>query len=227
MIETYDVRDFLGKGKDQFHIEGEVRCSRAAKSKINITPMGAAPSKRSFQLEISDVSFVGAVLFGVGPGKHRCAIETAGKLKAVINFWRNSALWIGERTTINNARIFLDNAEMKVGKDNLWSDEIIVQTSDQHGIHDLDSGFILRAGRREMTFEEHVWIGRRALIMPDVRIGRGSIVGAGSTVTRDIDSFCVAAGSPARIVRSNSTWSRSPHNFSEYEKDWVAENRPS
>jgi serine acetyltransferase len=46
-------------------------------------------------------------------------------------------------------------------------------------------------------------------------------------VTRDIDSFCVAAGSPARIVRSNSTWSRSPHNFSEYEKDWVAENRPS
>lgn len=51
--------------------------------------------------------------------------------------------------------------------------------------------------------EENCFIGARALIMPGVTIGRNSIVAAGAIVTKDVPPFSIAAGNPARIVRSD------------------------
>ena len=53
-----------------------------------------------------------------------------------------------------------------------------------------------------VTIEENVWIGENVCILPGVHIGRGSVIGAGAVVTRDIPEFSVAAGNPARIIRS-------------------------
>ena len=46
-----------------------------------------------------------------------------------------------------------------------------------------------------------VWIGENATIMPGVKIGNEVIIGAGSIVTKDIPSNCIAAGNPARVIR--------------------------
>jgi acetyltransferase-like isoleucine patch superfamily enzyme len=51
------------------------------------------------------------------------------------------------------------------------------------------------------TVEDDVSIGGNATILPGVRIGRGSLIGAGSVVTRDVAPDVVVAGSPARVVR--------------------------
>lgn len=48
---------------------------------------------------------------------------------------------------------------------------------------------------------EGSWIGAGAVIVGNVRIGKGSVVGANSVVVRDIPDFCVAAGTPAQIVK--------------------------
>jgi maltose O-acetyltransferase len=45
-----------------------------------------------------------------------------------------------------------------------------------------------------------VWIGAGAILLPGVSIGDGAIIGAGSVVTRSIESGVVAAGSPAKPV---------------------------
>ncbi len=45
------------------------------------------------------------------------------------------------------------------------------------------------------------FLGFGTVVLPNVRIGEYVIVGANSVVTKDIDSFCVAAGSPARILK--------------------------
>jgi galactoside O-acetyltransferase len=42
------------------------------------------------------------------------------------------------------------------------------------------------------------------IVLPGVRIGTGSVVAAGSVVTRDIPPFSLAAGTPARVIRELS-----------------------
>lgn len=52
-----------------------------------------------------------------------------------------------------------------------------------------------------VTIEDDVWIGGGSIILPGVTIGRGSVIGAGSIVTRDIPANCVAVGNPCRVLR--------------------------
>jgi virginiamycin A acetyltransferase len=52
-----------------------------------------------------------------------------------------------------------------------------------------------------IIIEEDVWIGSNSIIMPGVKIGRGSVIGGGSVVTRDIPMYSIAYGNPA-VVKS-------------------------
>lgn len=54
---------------------------------------------------------------------------------------------------------------------------------------------------QKIVIEDDVWIGARVTILQGVRIGKGSIVAAGSVVTRDVPPFSVTAVNPARVVR--------------------------
>jgi len=47
---------------------------------------------------------------------------------------------------------------------------------------------------------DHTFVGFGSVILPNVRIGRNCVIGANSTVTRDIPDYCVAAGTPAKIL---------------------------
>lgn len=46
-----------------------------------------------------------------------------------------------------------------------------------------------------------MWIGESAILMSGVHIGRGAIIGAGAVVTKDIPSYAVAVGVPARVIK--------------------------
>ena len=52
-----------------------------------------------------------------------------------------------------------------------------------------------------ICLEENVWLGARVIVLPGVRIGKDSVIGAGSVVTRDIPARVVAAGVPARVIK--------------------------
>jgi acetyltransferase-like isoleucine patch superfamily enzyme len=54
---------------------------------------------------------------------------------------------------------------------------------------------------RPVRIGKGAWIGSGVTILKGVTIGRGSVVGANSVVTRDVPDYCVAAGSPAVIVK--------------------------
>ncbi len=53
----------------------------------------------------------------------------------------------------------------------------------------------------DVVIESDVWVGARAVILNGVRIGRGSIVGAGAIVTKSCPPYSILAGVPARIIR--------------------------
>jgi maltose O-acetyltransferase len=53
---------------------------------------------------------------------------------------------------------------------------------------------------------DNVWIGTRVIIMPGVKIGSNSIIGAGSVVTKSFPENCVIAGVPAKIIKTREPW---------------------
>ncbi|MGJ8485835.1 DapH/DapD/GlmU-related protein [Pseudoalteromonas sp. SYSU M81236] len=63
-----------------------------------------------------------------------------------------------------------------------------------------------RSYRKAITIGDNVFIGWGSIILPGVTIGSNSIIGAGSVVTKDIPDGVVAAGNPAKIVKSTDDY---------------------
>ena len=55
---------------------------------------------------------------------------------------------------------------------------------------------------KPIVVESNAWIGAGAIILGGVKIGKGSVIGAGSVVTADVPPRCVAAGNPARVIKN-------------------------
>jgi acetyltransferase-like isoleucine patch superfamily enzyme len=182
-------------------------CTQATLAKITImTP--PVPGRRDYRIEVTAPNLRGAVRISLGPGSGTIRIDTAGPVQMDIRTWREMSLHIATGTTISSARLVCDNADISVGKDGLWSDEILVQSNDQHGIIDLTDMSVLNDHRRTIHIAEHVWIGRRTVIMPDVSIGAGDILGTAAVLTGNMSAHTVFGGVPARQLRDNVSWSR-------------------
>lgn len=54
---------------------------------------------------------------------------------------------------------------------------------------------------KKVEIDENVWIGENVCVLPGVHIGRNSIIGAGSVVTKDIPSYSIAVGIPAKVIK--------------------------
>jgi len=54
---------------------------------------------------------------------------------------------------------------------------------------------------QKVTICDDVWIGARVIILPGVTIGKGSIIGAGAVVTKDVPEYAVMGGVPARVIK--------------------------
>lgn len=90
-----------------------------------------------------------------------------------------------------------------IGDDVMMGPECIIYTSNHS--HKLTDNPMCHQGfeaERPVTIGDDVWIGGRVIILPGVNIGRGCIIGAGAVVTKDVPDYSIAAGNPARIVKS-------------------------
>ena len=55
-----------------------------------------------------------------------------------------------------------------------------------------------------ITIENDVWLGTGVVVLPNITIGEGAVVGANSVVTRDVKPYTIVGGSPARLIREVS-----------------------
>lgn len=55
--------------------------------------------------------------------------------------------------------------------------------------------------RGDITIHDHVWIGAGVVIMPNVTIGKCSIIAANSFVSGNVDAYCLYGGSPAKKIK--------------------------
>ena len=71
-----------------------------------------------------------------------------------------------------------------------------------------------RGDKYRIVIEDDVWIGFNTTVLSGVTIGRGSIIGAGSVVTKDVPPYSISFGWPARVFRSRFT----PEQIAEHER---------
>lgn len=90
---------------------------------------------------------------------------------------------------------------IRIGEGCAISHEVTIMDSDAHLLNGKKS-------QGPVIIEDHVWIGTRVTILNNVTIGEGSVVAAGSIVTKDVPSHSLVAGVPAKVIKNGITWAK-------------------
>lgn len=113
----------------------------------------------------------------------------------------SGVLEIGDYAAISPCvNIGADNGIIKIGAHVAIGPGTVIRAANhcfaRHDVPIMSQGH--NAG--QVVIEDDVWIGANCVITPDVRIGRGAVVGAGAVVTRNVAPFSIVGGVPARVI---------------------------
>lgn len=109
-----------------------------------------------------------------------------------------AVLEIGDDTFINCGTTISARRRVSIGSRVQIANLVTIMDSDFHGIEERGCP----PPPEEVVIEDDAWIAAKATVLKGVRVGRGSVVGAGAVVTRDVAPYTFVAGVPARLVRS-------------------------
>lgn len=107
---------------------------------------------------------------------------------------------LGDRSAIGMDALVI--GPLVVGRDVMMGPRCILLAS-SHDSTSVDQAMSMQGFKADqpIVIEDDVWLGAGVVVLPGRRIGRGSIVGAGSVVAADVPPYSVAVGNPARVVR--------------------------
>lgn len=129
-----------------------------------------------------------------------------------INCAKGGIVKIDEGTEIVGLKIYATNGSVSIGKDCLFSYDIIIRNDDGHHIFDSKTGERINfAGNIDIA--DHVWVGQGATILKNFSIGTNSVVGAKTVTSSKFPKEVVVAGNPGKITRGNVCWSKDFTNF--------------
>jgi len=96
-----------------------------------------------------------------------------------------------------------DNVWVTLGNRVMMGREVYIYTQN-HNFSRTDTPMDKQGFKRELsiTIENDVWIGSRVTILPGVKIGRGTIVGACAVVSKDVPLYSIVVGNPAKVVKN-------------------------
>jgi maltose O-acetyltransferase len=101
---------------------------------------------------------------------------------------------IGERSYIG--------AQTRIGNDVIMGPDVVIW-SVSHAFDRTDIPINKQEGTgvRPVDIGDDVWLGQRVIIMPGVKVGSHSVIGAASVVTKDVPEWAIMGGVPARVIR--------------------------
>ncbi len=132
--------------------------------------------------------------------------------------WGGSHVHLGSNIYANYALTLVDDGHIYIGDWVQFGPNVTVVTAGHPILPELRKEPFLQFNK-DVHIEEGVWIGAGSIILPGVTIGKWSVIGAGSVVTRDIPAGVVAYGNPCRVAREISK--RDRYYFYKNERiDW-------
>ena len=129
-------------------------------------------------------------------------LGSAGKtpwLETPIHFAYGCNTTVGDHFYSNFNLTVVDDVSVTIGNCVMCAPNVTISTTG-HPVHPY---YRTRGAHSSLpiVIEDNVWIGANVAIMPGVTIGKNSVIGAGSVVTRDIPANVVAFGTPCRVIR--------------------------
>lgn len=130
-------------------------------------------------------------------------------------------VYAGSRITVNaGARLSLGSGYMNhdcvidcfsfisIGHGVAISERVAMRDSDNHTIITVsDEKSCDKPVSASIVIQDHVWIGMNVTVLKGVTIGEGAIVAAGSVVNKDVPPHSLVAGVPAKVVKTDVSWS--------------------
>ena len=174
-----------------------------------------------FGIELgSGVTACGPVILGRWPGSRvrlgaGCGLvsssrrATASTLSAPVRlrtYAPTARIELAEGVQLSGTAITARSCTIAIGKDTMVGPNCVITDSDFHAHWPAETRHIEPAFEldRGVTIGANVWIGMNSLILKGVTIGDGAIIAAGSVVIRDVPPRAVAAGVPAKIVKTGN-----------------------
>lgn len=118
----------------------------------------------------------------------------------------NGVLELGQDTALSpGVTVDASGGLIRMGRQVAVGPGTVIRAAN-HRFERLDTPIMLQGhAYGEIIIDDDVWIAANCTITPDVRIGRGAVVGAGAVVTRDVEPYAIVGGVPARVIgrRSN------------------------
>lgn len=180
----------------------------------NVVVHDTAYVETSFSFQFFRSTHPAGVVYGPGASTY---------LGTMFDVGPNGRVTLGSHALVHGARIICD-AEVSIGDYALISWNVVLM--DTYRVP-LDPGERRKELERVPTrrlrlasadvpakpihIERNVWIGFDTCVLPGIRVGEGSVIGARSVVTADVPPFTVAAGNPARVIRQLEPDETPPH----------------
>lgn len=164
---------------------------------------------RHSDIHLTVLNSAGQLQLLVGGSQVRLFIGVGCVLNGSLHLSSKPTCFIGDDTTLQQTRLIVANGDLVIGTDCQFSEEAQVLCHQQHLIIDAASQEILTPGRAKITLGRHVWVGRRALVLPGTKVGEGAVVEAGVVLSGEVAAgHWVSAGRPT-VQREGVAWLRS------------------
>lgn len=131
-----------------------------------------------------------------------------------IAYGERQQLKIGKDTTCCNLTLNLDGTSCcYIGRDCMFGGNVILLPSDGHSVIDAETGELLNSDGT-ICIGDHVWVGASSIICKNTNLPKGSIIAAGSVVSKvKAKENSIIAGTPAKVIRTGRTWDRANPYF--------------
>lgn len=173
-----------------------------SKKAIIDTEKGFRFNKEWHFLRIMKNKTIGSIFVSKN-GLFKCGKNVVFRSGCRVSVNEGAELTVGENCLINSNSKIETFTKISIGNNTIISEEVFIRDSNNHRIK--QNGYKVS---ERITIGNNVWIGMRAIILPGVTVGDGSVIAAGAVVTKDVPSKTLVGGCPAKVIKENVSWER-------------------